>query len=61
MFKSSANICYESARECVRLARMSDDPELRYDLFQIARRWMAMALEEQDRDEQNDPAEVATA
>lgn len=45
----SANICHDSARECVRLARMSDDPELRYELFEMARQWMAIAMEEEDR------------
>ena len=35
-----------SRRECIRLARMSDDPELRYELFEMARNWMALAMEE---------------
>ena len=38
-----------SARECIRLARMSDDPELRYELFEMARQWMALAMEEEHR------------
>ena len=41
-------ICQESARECVRLARMTDDPERRVELFQMARGWMAMAMEQQE-------------
>jgi len=28
---------------------MSDDPELQYELFVIARQWMAMAMEEEAR------------
>ena len=40
-------ICHDSARECIRLARMSDDPELRYELFEMARQWMALAMEEE--------------
>jgi hypothetical protein len=49
MFKTSGCICHESARECVRLARASDDPDLRHELFEMARQWMALALDEEDR------------
>jgi hypothetical protein len=42
-------ILHDSARECVRLARMSDDPEVRVELFQLAREWMSLAIQEQDR------------
>jgi hypothetical protein len=49
MFNTSGNICHESARECVRLARASDDPDLRHELFEMARHWMALALDEQDQ------------
>ena len=28
------------ARDCVRLAQLADDPELRQRLFQMAREWM---------------------
>ena len=45
------SICHNSARECIRLARMSDDPELRYELFEMARQWMALAMEEEHRPE----------
>ena len=48
------SICHESARECVRLARMSDDPEVRCELFELARQWMALAMEEGE-------AEIAAA
>jgi hypothetical protein len=43
------SICHDSARECVRLGRMSDDPELQYELFEMARQWMALAMEEEAR------------
>jgi hypothetical protein len=49
MLKSSSNICHESARECVRLARASDDPDLRHELFEMARQWMALALDDEDQ------------
>ena len=42
-------ILHDSARECVRLARMSDDPEVRVELFQLAREWMALAIQERNR------------
>ena len=42
----SDRICEESARECARLARMTDDPERRVELFKIARDWMAIAMEQ---------------
>lgn len=42
-------ICEDSALECVRLARMTDDPELRNELFKMARDWMAVATEEKER------------
>jgi hypothetical protein len=32
------------ARECVRLARLTDDPEIRDQLMQMARDWMADAM-----------------
>jgi len=41
--------CHDSARECVRLGRMSDDPELQYELFEMARQWTALAMEEEAR------------
>lgn len=45
----SDNIYHLSARECARLGRMSDDPELQYELFVMARQWMALAMEEEAR------------
>lgn len=44
-------ICEDSARECVRLARMTDDAELRNELFKMARDWMAVATEEAERED----------
>ena len=41
------SICHDSARECVRLGRMSDDPEQQYELFELARQWMALAMEDE--------------
>jgi hypothetical protein len=49
VFKTSGDICHESARECVRLARASSDPDLRHELFEMARQWMVLAMEEEDR------------
>ena len=40
-------ILHDSARECVRLARMSDDPEVQVELFQLARERMALAIQEE--------------
>ena len=47
-------ILHDSARECVRLARMSDDLEVRVELFQLAREWMALAM--RNRGDQVRPA-----
>jgi hypothetical protein len=37
------------ASECVRLARLTDDPHIRERLFQMARQWMAVAMDETAR------------
>ena len=39
--------CVEYARECVRLAGLVEEPELRERLLQMAREWMAVAMPEQ--------------
>jgi len=44
----SHRICEESARECIRLARMTDDPELRVELFKIARDWIEISMAQQE-------------
>jgi hypothetical protein len=37
------------ARECVRLAGLTDDPALREELMKMARLWMEAALDEQPK------------
>jgi hypothetical protein len=39
------------ASECVRLARLADDPHIRERLLQIAREWMAVAVHEESAPE----------
>lgn len=36
------------ARECVRLAQLTTDPQVRERLFQMAREWMALAMQEEN-------------
>jgi hypothetical protein len=36
------------ARECVRLAQLTDDPNIREQLRQMAREWMATAMHEEE-------------
>jgi hypothetical protein len=38
--------CIGYARECVRLAGLTHDPELRDQLLDMAREWMATAMHE---------------
>ena len=40
--------CMAYARECVRLAGLTDEPEIRDQLFALAREWMAAAMQERD-------------
>jgi hypothetical protein len=40
--------CVEYARDCVRLAGLATDPELRERLLQQAREWMAAAMGEDE-------------
>jgi hypothetical protein len=42
--------CVEYARECVPLARLTTDHELREQLLQMARNWMAEAMHERCKD-----------
>jgi hypothetical protein len=42
--------CVEYARECVRLAGLATDQELRDQLLQMARNWMAEAMHERCKD-----------
>ena len=39
--------CLDYARECERLARMANDQEIQEYLFDLARKWMALALGEE--------------
>ena len=39
------------ARECVRLAQLTTDPQIRERLFQMAREWMAVAMQEENAPE----------
>jgi hypothetical protein len=38
--------CIEYARECVRLAGLANEPDIRERLLDIAREWMAAAMRE---------------
>jgi hypothetical protein len=40
--------CLAYARECVRLAGLTDKLEIRDQLFALAREWMAAAMQERD-------------
>ena len=42
--------CVEYARDCVRLAGLATDRELREQLLQMARSWMAEAMQERCKD-----------
>jgi hypothetical protein len=46
-YNRSDHICYASAHECIRLAEITDDPDYRRELLELARRWRALALEEE--------------
>ena len=43
------------ARECVRLAQQTDDPTIREQLLQMAREWMAAAMDEEKAPELKTP------
>jgi hypothetical protein len=45
---SSGSEFEEFARDCVRLARQANSPELREKLFDIAREWMRAAMDWED-------------
>ena len=40
--------CIDNARECVRLAGLTDEPDIREYLSQLARNWMVAARHEDD-------------
>jgi hypothetical protein len=43
------------ARECVRLANLTIDPQIREHLFQMAREWMEVAMHEETTPELKSP------
>jgi hypothetical protein len=45
--------CLDYARECVRLAGLSEDPEVRERLIQMARQWMSATRPEELQDDPN--------
>jgi hypothetical protein len=47
---SSGSEFEEFARDCVRLARQANSPELREKLFDIAREWMRAAMDGEEAD-----------
>jgi hypothetical protein len=53
--------CLEHARECVRFAGLSEDQQTRDRLFDIAREWMAAAMDGQDCDPIAEPGSRALA
>ena len=50
--------CVVYARECARLATATSDPEIREALLNMAREWMAMAMQEQKAPEPKSPSPV---
>jgi len=52
--------CVDYARECVRLAEFSDNPELRKILLHMAREWMAVAMHEETPPEPMAPGAAAS-
>jgi hypothetical protein len=40
MMLVSAQACVDYACECVRLAALTDDPDIRAELLEVARSWM---------------------
>ncbi len=40
--------CEDYARECVRLAGLTKDPQLRDQLLNLARAWMVVAMHENE-------------
>lgn len=45
--------CLDYARECVRLAGLSEDPEVREPLIQMAHLWTSAAIREESQDDPN--------
>ena len=53
---SSGSEFEEFARDCVRLARQANSPELREKLFDIAREWMRAAMDREEAARSKPPA-----
>jgi hypothetical protein len=53
---SSGSEFEEFARDCVRLARQANSPELREKLFDIAREWMRAAMDSEEAARSKPPA-----
>jgi hypothetical protein len=49
--------CEGYARECVRLANLTSDPNIRDQLMQIAREWMAAVMHEEKTPEPKVPVQ----
>jgi hypothetical protein len=43
---TSGKECVDYARECVRLAELTKDAELRHHLLNMARAWMSVAIDD---------------
>ena len=55
------NECLDYARECVQLAGIANDPELRQHLIQLAREWMVLAAKEVKATDWQAPTPLAEA
>ena len=49
--------CEHYARECVRLAELTKDPQLRDQLLNMAREWMALAMHENEMPKPDTPVQ----
>ena len=49
--------CEHYARECVRLAELTKDPQLRDQLLNMAREWMALAMHENEMPKPETPVQ----
>ena len=53
-----AEKCMAHARECVRLAGLTDDQEVRDQLIALARDWIVAARKEEEEEEDDDDSKV---
>ena len=54
----AAEKCMAHARECVRLAGLTDDQEVRDQLIALARDWIVAARKEEEEEEDDDDSKV---